>query len=77
MLTITNAVFTGMGKLSDNASNVLQALDILQDRVCMTADKLTVSTVVPTPGAVGIFAALCVLAWRLNNALCQRFLNFP
>jgi len=66
-----------MGKTTDNASNVLQALDILQDRLCMAADKLTVSTVVPTPGALVIFAALCVLAWSVHRALCQRFLNFP
>jgi 23S rRNA (adenine2503-C2)-methyltransferase len=57
------------GEPSDNAENVVKATNILTTRELfqMSASKVTVSTVAPTPDAFYEFAkAPCVLAWSVH-----------
>jgi 23S rRNA (adenine2503-C2)-methyltransferase len=57
------------GEPSDNAKNVLKAIKILTTRELfqMSATKVTVSTVAPTPDVFLEFAdAPCVLAWSIH-----------
>ncbi|KAG7347830.1 radical SAM superfamily protein [Nitzschia inconspicua] len=66
---ISNVVFMGMGEPSDNVENVVRATKILTTRELfqMSASKVTVSTVAPTPEAFKEFAkAPCVLAWSVH-----------
>lgn len=68
---ISNIVFMGMGEAADNAENVLKATDILTTRELfqLSATKVTVSTVGPTPEAFKEFAkAPCVIAWSVHAA---------
>jgi len=62
-------VFMGMGEPSDNAKNVIQATKILTTRPFfqLSASRVTVSTVAPTPESFMEFAkAPCVLAWSVH-----------
>jgi 23S rRNA (adenine2503-C2)-methyltransferase len=66
---ISNVVFMGMGEPSDNAANVIQACEQLTTRemFSLSASKVTVSTVGPTPEAFMDFArARCVMAWSVH-----------
>jgi 23S rRNA (adenine2503-C2)-methyltransferase len=68
---ITNVVFMGMGEPADNAAAVRTAVKILTDRRLfqLSAGKVTVSTVAPTPEAFAEFAdSPCVLAWSVHAA---------
>lgn len=67
--TISNVVFMGMGEPSDNASNVVKAVNVLTTRrfFSLAANKVTVSTVAPTPECFMDFAqSPCVLAWSVH-----------
>lgn len=68
---ITNIVFMGMGEPADNADNVVTATNVLTTRELfqLSATKVTVSTVAPTPDAFQAFAkAPCVIAWSVHAA---------
>ncbi|KAL7577272.1 hypothetical protein ACA910_002017 [Epithemia clementina (nom. ined.)] len=68
---ITNVVFMGMGEPADNLAAVIKAVEILTTRELfqLSARKVTVSTVAPTPQAFVDFAtAPCVLAWSVHAA---------
>ena len=68
---VTNVVFMGMGEPADNAAAVVQATKILTARSLfqLSASKVTVSTVAPTPQAFATLAqAPCVLAWSVHAA---------
>lgn len=68
---ITNAVFMGMGEPADNVDAVRTAVDILTDRQLfqLSAQKVTISTIAPTPEAFREFAhSPCVLAWSVHAA---------
>ena len=62
---IKNIVFMGMGEAADNSENVITATEILTTRELfqLSATKVTVSTVGPTPESFKKFAkAPCALA---------------
>jgi 23S rRNA (adenine2503-C2)-methyltransferase len=66
---ITNVVFMGMGDAADNADSVKRACEILTTRELfqMSATKVTVSTIGPTPESFMEFAGTpCVLAWSVH-----------
>jgi 23S rRNA (adenine2503-C2)-methyltransferase len=66
---ISNVVFMGMGEPSDNAANVVRAAEQLTTRemFSLSASRVTVSTVGPTPASFMDFAsARCVLAWSVH-----------
>lgn len=68
---ISNIVFMGMGEATDNAGNVVKATEILTTRELfqLSATKVTVSTVGPTPEAFKSFSkAPCVIAWSVHAA---------
>lgn len=68
---VTNVVFMGMGDAADTADAVRTAVAILTDRQLfqMSAQKVTVSTIAPTPDAFQQFTELrCVLAWSVHAA---------
>jgi 23S rRNA (adenine2503-C2)-methyltransferase len=68
---ITNVVFMGMGEPSDNAEAVRAAIDVMtrNDLFQLSASRVTVSTVAPTPDSFAEFAdARCVLAWSVHAA---------
>jgi 23S rRNA (adenine2503-C2)-methyltransferase len=68
---ITNIVFMGMGEPADNAENVVTATQILTTRELfqLSASRVTVSTVAPTPDAFKAFSeAPCVMAWSVHAA---------
>jgi 23S rRNA (adenine2503-C2)-methyltransferase len=68
---VTNVVYMGMGDASDNVDNVLASTEILTKRELfqLSATRVTVSTVAPTPSAFLQFAkAPCVLAWSVHAA---------
>jgi 23S rRNA (adenine2503-C2)-methyltransferase len=59
----------GMGEPSDNAENVVKATKILTTREMfqLSASKVTVSTVAPTPSSFLEFAqSPCILAWSVH-----------
>jgi 23S rRNA (adenine2503-C2)-methyltransferase len=61
----------GMGEPADNADAVIRATEQLTTRELfqLSANKVTVSTVAPTPDAFRAFAkAPCVLAWSVHAA---------
>jgi 23S rRNA (adenine2503-C2)-methyltransferase len=67
--TISNVVFMGMGEPSDNAVNVVKAAKVLTTRrfFSLAANKVTISTVAPTPECFMDFAqSPCVLAWSVH-----------
>lgn len=66
---ISNVVFMGMGEPSDNAQNVVRATKVLTTRkfFSLAANKVTVSTVAPTPECFMDFSeSPCVLAWSVH-----------
>ena len=66
---ISNVVFMGMGEPADNAQNVVAAVKVLTTRkfFSLAANKVTVSTVAPTPECFMEFAqAPCMLAWSVH-----------
>ena len=66
---IDNVVFMGMGEPADNHEAVTNAVHILTDRNLfqLSAKKITVSTIAPTPQSFDHFAdAPCVLAWSVH-----------
>jgi 23S rRNA (adenine2503-C2)-methyltransferase len=68
---VSNVVFMGMGEPSDNAASVIKAVEILTTRQLfqLSATKITVSTVAPTPDSFRQFAkAPCALAWSVHAA---------
>lgn len=68
---ITNVVFMGMGDAADNVANVRLACEILTTRELfqLSATKVTVSTIGPTPESFSEFASTpCVLAWSVHAA---------
>ena len=68
---IKNIVFMGMGEAADNSENVITATEILTTRELfqLSATKVTVSTVGPTPESFKKFAkAPCALAWSVHAA---------
>ena len=68
---INNCVFMGMGEPADNPQNVVRAAEILTARELfqLSATKVTVSTVAPTPDSFKPFAkAPCALAWSVHAA---------
>jgi 23S rRNA (adenine2503-C2)-methyltransferase len=68
---ISNVVFMGMGEAADNVDNVIKATEILTNRQLfqLSAMKVTVSTVGPSPEAFKSFAkARCVIAWSVHAA---------
>jgi 23S rRNA (adenine2503-C2)-methyltransferase len=68
---VSNVVFMGMGESADNAEAVIEACKILTTRELfqLSATKVTVSTVAPSPDAFLTFAkAPCVLAWSVHAA---------
>ena len=68
---ITNVVFMGMGEPADNAVQVVRAARILTTRGLfqLSANKVTISTVAPTPQAFSVLGqAPCVLAWSVHAA---------
>ena len=68
---ISNVVFMGMGEPSDNAIAVRTAIDIMtrNDLFQLSASRVTVSTVAPTPQAFAQFRnSKCVLAWSVHAA---------
>lgn len=68
---VTNVVFMGMGEPADNKDAVIRATDIMTTRELfqLSASKVTVSTVAPTPDSFLQFAhAHCVLAWSVHAA---------
>eukprot|EP00980_Cylindrotheca_fusiformis_P025050 scaffold12976_cov141-Cylindrotheca_fusiformis.AAC.4 len=68
---ITNIVFMGMGDAADNVENVVKATEIMTTRELfqLSASRVTVSTVGPSPDAFHQFAkAPCVIAWSVHAA---------
>jgi 23S rRNA (adenine2503-C2)-methyltransferase len=68
---ISNVVFMGMGEPSDNAIAVRTAIDIMtrNDLFQLSASRVTVSTVAPTPQSFDEFVtSKCVLAWSVHAA---------
>lgn len=68
---ITNIVFMGMGEAADNSDAVIAATEILTTRELfqLSASKVTVSTVGPSPESFKLFAkAPCALAWSVHAA---------
>jgi len=68
---ITNIVFMGMGEASDNVDNVVEATKIMTTRELfqLSASKVTVSTVGPSPESFKAFAETpCVIAWSVHAA---------
>ena len=68
---ITNVVFMGMGEPADNVPAVTRAVEILTTRELfqLSAAKVTVSTVAPTPDAFMLLGqSPCVLAWSVHAA---------
>jgi 23S rRNA (adenine2503-C2)-methyltransferase len=68
---VSNVVFMGMGEPADNADSVIKAVEILTTRQLfqLSATKITVSTVAPTPDSFRQFAkAPCALAWSVHAA---------
>ena len=68
---ISNIVFMGMGEPSDNAPAVRQAIDIMTQNELfqLSANRVTVSTVAPTPQSFAEFGnSRCVLAWSVHAA---------
>ncbi len=68
---ISNVVFMGMGEPSDNARAVRHAIDIMTQNELfqLSANRVTVSTVAPTPQSFMEFDdAQCVLAWSVHAA---------
>ena len=68
---ITNVVFMGMGEPADNSVAVTRAAEILTTRELfqLSATKVTISTVAPTPESFMEFAkAPAVLAWSVHAA---------
>jgi 23S rRNA (adenine2503-C2)-methyltransferase len=66
---ITNVVFMGMGEPTDNASAVRDAIRVMttNELFQLSASRVTVSTVAPTPDAFMEFVdARCVLAWSVH-----------
>ena len=66
---IDNIVFMGMGEPADNVDNVVRAANILTDRQLfqMAQNKVTISTVAPTPHAFRALAmAPVTLAWSVH-----------
>jgi 23S rRNA (adenine2503-C2)-methyltransferase len=68
---ITNVVFMGMGEPADNSAAVVDATKILTtcELFQLSATRITVSTVAPTPDSFRLFSrAPCVLAWSVHAA---------
>ena len=68
---IQNVVFMGMGESADNAQAVHRACEILTTRELfqLSAQKVTVSTVAPTPESFRQFQNTpCVIAWSVHAA---------
>jgi 23S rRNA (adenine2503-C2)-methyltransferase len=68
---VSNVVFMGMGEPADNADAVIKAAEILTTRQLfqLSATKITVSTVAPTPDSFRQFGkAPCALAWSVHAA---------
>jgi len=68
---VTNVVFMGMGDGSDNAEAVSRAAEILTTRELfqLSATKVTISTVAPTPESFQLFGSTpAVLAWSVHAA---------
>lgn len=66
---VTNVVFMGMGEAADNVDAVTQAARILTTRELfqLSATKVTVSTVAPSPDSFRqLSAAPAVLAWSVH-----------
>jgi len=66
---ISNIVFMGMGEPSDNSAAVCGAIDIMtqNDYFQLSASRVTVSTVAPSPKAFSDFVdSRCVLAWSVH-----------
>lgn len=66
---IDNVVFMGMGEPADNHEAVTKAVNLLVDRNLfqLSANKITVSTIAPTPESFSHFSdAPCVLAWSVH-----------
>ncbi|KAL3775078.1 hypothetical protein HJC23_013998 [Cyclotella cryptica] len=66
---VTNIVFMGMGEPADNAQSVRDAIEIMTRRELfqLGANRVTVSTVAPTPEAFMEFCeSKCVLAWSVH-----------
>lgn len=66
---VTNIVFMGMGEPADNAQSVRGAIDIMarNELFQLGANRITVSTVAPTPEAFEEFSdSKCVLAWSVH-----------
>eukprot|EP00986_Skeletonema_menzelii_P006849 scaffold2603_cov138-Skeletonema_menzelii.AAC.2 len=66
---ITNVVFMGMGEPADNAKSVRGAINILtrNELFHLSASRVTVSTVAPTPEAFHEFKdSRCALAWSVH-----------
>jgi 23S rRNA (adenine2503-C2)-methyltransferase len=70
---ITSPHFSLCGQPSDNAAAVIAATRQLTSTFLLSRQKVTVSTVAPTPAAFATFAlAPCVLAWSVHAALDAR-----
>lgn len=68
---ITNVVFMGMGEPADNAQAVIKAVQIMTTRSLfqMSAHKIAISTVAPSPDSFRRFAKTpCTLAWSVHAA---------
>lgn len=68
---ISGVVFMGMGEPADNLAAVIRSTEILTTRELfqLSASKVTVSTVAPTPDAFRrLGKAPCVLAWSVHAA---------
>lgn len=66
---ISNIVFMGMGEPTDNASAVRHAVNIMTQNELfqLSANRVTVSTVAPTPHSFAEFGdSRCVLAWSVH-----------
>ena len=69
---VDNVVFMGMGEPADNASEVVRAAHQLVDRnlFAISAKRITISTVAPTPQAFYELAqAPVVLAWSVHASM--------
>mmetsp|Transcript_28176 Transcript_28176/g.68586 ORF Transcript_28176/g.68586 Transcript_28176/m.68586 type:complete len:440 (+) Transcript_28176:209-1528(+) len=68
---ITDIVFMGIGDAADNIENIIEATKIMTTRELfqLSASRVTVSTVGPSPEAFRAFAeAPCVIAWSVHAA---------
>ncbi|KAL3778574.1 hypothetical protein ACHAW5_007029 [Stephanodiscus triporus] len=69
---ISNVVFMGMGEPSDNAPAVRGAIDAMTGMggpFRLSASRVTVSTVAPTPESFSLFVdSRCALAWSVHAA---------